>query len=157
MKRCFYFPVIILLLCTACPKDDTENCHYSITVINDSNFNIYYDIYPDTTGTYQSPNGLISNATYHKVNSHDNKKYRSRSCLEYMFTKGTSFYDGSFGLLDSLRIYIFDAIELEQELKFKTLKRYDLTLEDLRKLDWTVTYPPTEAMKDITMHPPYEP
>jgi len=58
---------------------------------------------------------------------------------------------------ETLGIYIFDAIELEQELKFKTLKRYDLTLEDLRKLDWIVTYPPTEAMKDITMHPPYEP
>ena len=35
------------------------------------------------------------------------------------------------------------------------LQRYRLKLEDLQKLDWTVAYPPTEAMKDMDIYPPY--
>ena len=156
MKSCFYLPVIlILLLCTACPKEDTENCHYSITIINDSNFDIYFCASPDTFATAYSPSAMVGNAVFWKVNSHDSKKDYERSCIEYKFTKGTSFHNGTYGLLDSLRVYIFDALVLEKELKYKTLKRYDLTLEDLRKLDWTVVYPPTEAMKDIIQYPPY--
>ena len=156
MKRYSYLPIVlILLLFTACPKIDTENCHYSITVINDSDFDIYHDIYLDTLGIYQSPKGLIGNAYWLKVPAKGNNRYVSQDCYEYFFTKGTSFYNGTYGLLDSLRVYIFDALEVEQNLKKEMLKRYDLTLEDLRKLDWTVAYPPTEAMKDIIQYPPY--
>lgn len=36
------------------------------------------------------------------------------------------------------------------------LQRYRLKLEDLQKLDWTVPYPPTEAMKDMDIYPPYK-
>ena len=36
------------------------------------------------------------------------------------------------------------------------LVRYDLKREDLERLHWTISYPPTEAMKDIHMYPPYE-
>ena len=156
MKRYLYLHVILtLLLCTACPKVDTENCHYSITIINDSNLDIYFRTSSDTFGTAYSASAMVGNAAFWKVNSHDSKKDYERSCIEYLFTIGTSFHNGTYGLLDSLRVYIFDALVLEQELKYKTLKRYDLTLEDLRKLDWTIVYPPTEAMKDIIQYPPY--
>jgi len=36
------------------------------------------------------------------------------------------------------------------------LQRYQLTLTELQQLNWTITYPPTEAMKNIKMYPPYE-
>jgi len=36
------------------------------------------------------------------------------------------------------------------------LQRYRLNLEDLQKLDWSVPYPPTEAMKDMDIYPPYQ-
>lgn len=36
------------------------------------------------------------------------------------------------------------------------LQRYQITLENLQKLNWTITYPPTQAMKDIKMYTPYE-
>ncbi len=36
------------------------------------------------------------------------------------------------------------------------LVRYDLRLNDLRLLNDTLYYPPTPAMKDIHMFPPYE-
>ena len=35
-------------------------------------------------------------------------------------------------------------------------QRYDLSLNDLKKLNWTITYPPVESMKDMHMYPPYK-
>jgi hypothetical protein len=39
--------------------------------------------------------------------------------------------------------------------KYMILQRYDLSLSDLERLNFEVTYPPNEAMKDIKMYPPY--
>ena len=36
------------------------------------------------------------------------------------------------------------------------LVRYDLKREDMERLHWRISYPPTEAMKDVHMFPPYE-
>jgi hypothetical protein len=38
---------------------------------------------------------------------------------------------------------------------YMVLRRYDLSLADLQCLNWIITYPPTEAMKDMKMYPPY--
>ena len=38
---------------------------------------------------------------------------------------------------------------------YMVLQRYDLSIDELEKLNWTVYYPPTEEMKDIDMFPPY--
>ena len=35
------------------------------------------------------------------------------------------------------------------------LQLYQLKLEDLQRLNWTITYPPTAAMRDVKMFPPY--
>ena len=75
----------------------------------------------------------------------------SRSCIEHQF--------GRIG--DSLFVYIFDAELIENTpweviaKDYLVLKRYDLTLEDLQRLNWKITYPPTEAMKDVKQYPPY--
>ena len=61
-----------------------------------------------------------------------------------------------------MSVFIFDSEVLEniewKEIRdnYMILKRYDLSLEDLQKLDFTLYYPPTEEMKDIKMYPPYE-
>lgn len=63
---------------------------------------------------------------------------------------------------DTLSIYIFNADTLNvydwSKIKegYKILKRYDLSLNDLKKLNWTIYYPPTEEMKNIHMYPPYK-
>ena len=36
------------------------------------------------------------------------------------------------------------------------VQRYHLTIKDLERLHWTVSYPPTEDMKDVNMWPPYK-
>ena len=36
------------------------------------------------------------------------------------------------------------------------LVRDDVKKEDMERLHWRISYPPTEAMKDVHMFPPYE-
>ena len=59
-----------------------------------------------------------------------------------------SFFFFDYEIFSSL-----DWEEIRDNRRF--LKRYDFSLEDLKRLNWTVTYPPTEAMKDIKQFPPY--
>jgi len=144
--------IIIVLLYEACALKDNDNCHHSITIINIGDFDIYYSISPDVPISAQV---LVSNPQFYKIGTHTSKKDRWRNCIEYEFTIGTSFSDGRFEPLDSMKVYIFDAHVLEQELKYKTLRRYDLGLKDFKHLNWKISYPPNEEMKDVVMHPPY--
>ena len=145
----------MLYMNDSCVDKESTNCHYYITIINDSDFDIYFNMPIDTTGFYYAASAMIANAFRYKVNAHNNKKYKDRECIEYKFTKGVTFPNGKYAPLDSLRVYILDATVLEQDLKYKTLIRYDLSLDNLRYLNWTVTYPPGEEMKNIVMYPPY--
>lgn len=62
---------------------------------------------------------------------------------------------------DTLSVYLFDASTYlnddwqQVRSAYKVLKRYDLSLDDFIKLNWTIRYPPTEAMKDMKQFPPY--
>ena len=63
--------------------------------------------------------------------------------------------------IDTMSLFIFDAGVFDayswDEIKndYKILKRYDLSLQDIKKLNHIILYPPTEAMKDMKMYPPY--
>jgi hypothetical protein len=63
---------------------------------------------------------------------------------------------------DTLSIYIFDIDTLnryewdEIQKDYKILQRYDISAEDIKYLNNEVPYPPTEAMKDMKMYPPYK-
>jgi hypothetical protein len=52
---------------------------------------------------------------------------------------------------DTLTTYDWETIRDE----YKILVRYDLSHNDLNRLDWKITYPPTETMKDMKMYPLY--
>jgi len=62
---------------------------------------------------------------------------------------------------DTLSLFIFDADTFDthnwEEIKndYKILQRYDLSPQDIKQLDYKITYPPTGAMKDMKMFPPY--
>ena len=48
-----------------------------------------------------------------------------------------------------------ETVSWEEVVKeYKVLARYDLTLEDLERLNWTIYYPPNEKMKGIKMYYP---
>lgn len=61
--------------------------------------------------------------------------------------------------LDTLMIYILDDQALKKEdvdIRQSFLQRYDLSLQDLQRLNWVLSYPPAENMKDIKMWPTYK-
>jgi hypothetical protein len=63
---------------------------------------------------------------------------------------------------DTLSVFIFNMDDLTQnsscdDLTYgkRLLQRYDMSLEDMKGLGSKVPYPPTEAMKNMKMYPPY--
>jgi hypothetical protein len=52
---------------------------------------------------------------------------------------------------DTMNTYSWKQIQDD----YKVLQRYDLSPENLQTLKYQISYPPTEAMKNMKMYPPY--
>ena len=150
-----YFLVLLFFLpFYSCRHIEDEDHHYTIRFANNSNKAIYIASpgYPDTTvsdcGTLLEPQ--IYKALPKEVNTSalDNRErwelaFGNRDQLPY----------------DTLIIFVLDAEKLEARnahAKYALLVRYDLGLKDLHRVNWMLTYPPSENMKDIKMWPPYK-
>ena len=57
---------------------------------------------------------------------------------------------------DSVVFSVFDGEHLEANDSDSFIVCYLLSLEDLKKLHFQVSYPPTEDMKDVYMYPSYD-
>lgn len=103
--------------------------------------------YPDTTLWGQTTHG------YTLIEP------RSRQIFETLLgTKGEVTFGHigdtiSFAIFDAdtIAAYPWDVINRE----YKIVRRYDLSIHDLQKLDYTLYYPPNESMRDMKMYPPY--
>ena len=158
--------LLLFILCSAhtCRPipEENENCHLTIYFSNNSEKNlrvtevfVHQIFFPDPfdTKTLSSTAELQK----YKINSSEQNNrdamYSNLRCYEDIFKRDT--------YSDEVYVYIFDAELIENTpwevvtRDYLVLKRYDLTLSDLQRLDWRVTYPPTEAMKDIKQYPPY--
>ena len=72
---------------------------------------------------------------------------------------GADLDDRNLNPIDTLMVFVFDAELLEtnpSNVEEALLLRYDLSLKDLQRFNWTLSYPPTESMKDIKMWPRFE-
>jgi len=132
--------VIVIYICfayfTICCSCRHENCHRRITMINNSNKSIYYyygSQYPDTILPYYSQFKSGDNYKIEKFSSGD---VGFRSCVE-----------GKFSIAKTISYILFDAQTIDTtpwdtvRAKYLILKRYDLSLEDLQRMNWTITYP----------------
>lgn len=86
-----------------------------------------------------------------------------KSNFKYSDSYGSSFEDlFSYLPQDTLSMYFFAQDTLnkysweEIQAGYKVLQRYDISLQDLIRLDYTIAYPPDERMKHIKMYPPFE-
>jgi hypothetical protein len=115
---------------------DIDHWDFKLKITNNSDRIIYFynsDIYPDTTISFE----------YNPINSIG---YRvNPGVTESNRIRGT--WEDKFQYIDTLMIFIFDEETLQivpwdtiQE-KYMILKRYDLSLEDLQGMNWTITYP----------------
>ena len=84
---------------------------------------------------------------------------------QWVFRSMNPYWEEDFTLIPYLQILIMDGDKFWQyyvapadtvRKYVPVLCRYQLTQPDLEKVNWVITYPPTEAMKDIKMYPPYE-
>ncbi|MCL2040056.1 MAG: hypothetical protein FWG85_06475 [Bacteroidetes bacterium] len=157
MTKHLLFVIILFLLCYRCSCEDYNN----IEICNNSNQTIYFTQginYPDTT--------LENNPNY--IDSKGNRTYIAGSSYNRIFPFKTNFttfhpYKSEFRYLyDTLMVFLFDGYIIDHtipeiiEKNYLVLQRYDLSLSDLEKLNWKIYYPPTEAMKDMKMWPPYK-
>lgn len=129
---------MVTILVSATCSNDNENCHNTVTIVNNSDKAIYFDFsfrYPDTLTLDPSP---VTAGDYYKIERKSTHKHLKRDCFEYDFKSSNS------GII---MYYIYDAQTLETVpwdtvvKKYMILKRYDLTLKDLDNLNWTITYP----------------
>lgn len=159
MKNTGKITIILMVLsfvfmANTCNKED-ENHHKTIEVVNNSEKAIYayFDVaYPDTLALSGVPSS--SEPSIYKVEPHK----RNKTALWQNTFWEVIFRDGRRILSDTLMVFIMDAELLESNtthVNNTIIQRYDLSLQDLQRINWTLTYPPSPNMSAIKMYPPY--
>lgn len=137
-----------------CSKDDEDN-HSTITMINNSEKEIYTYFggsYPDTLQDVGVPSS--SEPSIYKVASHE----RNATALWMSPSWEIVLCDRRQIPSDTLMVFVYDAELLDSKTSNvydAVIQRYDLSLQDLQQLNWTLTYPPSSDMRNIKMYPPY--
>jgi len=152
MKNTIRFSLIILLIAIFNRCGDVR---YPIILTNNSKHSI--GCYLASGGYYgtQYPDTLLSATNQYiikDIKSGGRYYYDSMIRWEEIFPKLRK---------DTLSIFIFHNDVLAKYTwddvrdQYMILKRYDLSLDDLRYLNFKIPYPPVEMMKDMKMYPPY--
>jgi hypothetical protein len=152
-KKFITIVIIIFVLMSACKNFPYQRYPYKIQNNSDSFIKAYIalstneGIYPDTSFFFPKDKLIIEIKPFDKYHSD----------VGASWDKIYSYFP-----LDTMSIFIFHADTLnkyqweEIRQRYKILKRYDLSLHDFQKLDYTIYYPPTETMKNMKMYPPYK-
>lgn len=155
MKKLLLIIVCVVLI--SCKFEGIGERKYTITVSNNSNHYIglhfalggLYDggLYPDTllpqSDEYVCKDIKVSGKYYYYSSAKWEEIYSNLPC-------------------DTMSVFIFHTDTLNkygwQEVRdgYKILRRYDLSLEDIKKMKWTIPYPPDESMAGMKMYPPYQ-
>ena len=151
MKTIFKYLVLFVVLtaATACPEPPVDKGGFMFYNNSNSNVCIYLGVASRKNGGSLYPDTMLTNKNTTIGPILKNSKY---------------YYDfNRFANTDTLCLFIIDSDTINkytwEEVKngYKILQRYDLLvdLKGLKQINFIVTYPPTEAMKDVHMYPPY--
>ena len=146
----FGFPNMMI----TCIPRESEECHTSIRVSNNSDKRIR--VVTMNSAHMTNPfditrlSFVMNPAHVVNIGEQNNRAATSvRFCIESDFRNDRS----------TLFLFVFDANVIENTSwdivarDYLVLRRYDLTLEDLRRLNWQVTYPPDARMRNVRMWP----
>ncbi|MCQ2282039.1 MAG: hypothetical protein MJZ99_05390 [Bacteroidales bacterium] len=135
----------------SCDTDDEQ--HHRISFYNGSAYNVFvaksYD-YPDTS-LWHTQNVMTLGWNL-EVGAHN---YNN----EALISRGS--YESKFISMDTLIVFVFNSDTLSSrgwdyvKDHNNVTQRYDLSLSNLRNLNWRIAFPPTEEMRNIKMWPPY--
>ena len=153
--RKFRMVVIMLLIPVlmggSCENDD-ENCHDRIDFLNKTSRTLY--VKKEESIILSRYNGYPYSDSYKTLPNENNN-----TAFFNVFSGRSDCYENT--LKDTLYIFIFEEDVLVNHSwadvvdKNLVLQRYDLSLKDLQQLNWQISYPPSEQMKEMKMYPPF--
>ena len=136
--------IALMCSCTllSCKYTEDEFHHYTITFYNNSDQWVYVDWSNRYQARLSTPmNGVLYSPDVYKVAPHS----YNTSALEIRgYWENKLVSDPKYGFMDTLMIFVYDANLLETTRKSNyepVLQRIDVTLEDLRKSNWVISYP----------------
>ena len=136
----------MLLICCftllSCKYKEDEFHHYTITFYNNSDQSVYVEWSNRYEAKRSTPlNGVLYSPDVYKVAPHS----YNRSALEIRGYWENELVSGpKYGFMDTLMIFVYDANILEATKIYNydaVLQRIDVSLDDLRKSNWLITYP----------------
>lgn len=145
--------LIILLGCSSCDPN-THLFLYPIDYTPRSQIHVYLGIQDTLVPAYQD----------YDATSQYNYGFTTveKKSVNLFIVPGSITAEEIFRMAnDTIRIFIFDTDTLakysweEISRNYNILQRYDLTLKDMKLLKHDIYYPPTPAMRNIKMWPPY--
>ena len=131
-------------LCFGCIHDD-EDSHHTITFYNNSDRDVY------VLGWDRKYLNESNMPIYRVWGDPWNHKVTSHSKNTEAFWDWDP-YEQTLKQVETILVFVFDAELLETNKEYSedaVLLRKDFSLEDLQRLNWTLSYPPTENMKTI--------
>lgn len=143
MKTVLVSALIILILASSTCRKEEGNCHYDITIKNTSKENVFFAVLVTGFGEpLPPPNAEIKcRLDGQLLRSGESYQYRPyNSCIENRMSDGEKiglFLVDSSLYNDSGVLYSCDSVEI----KNKILRHDVLNLNDLRSIDFTITYP----------------
>ena len=148
-------PIIIsAFTCYNYPDYEDESHHYKIYFENcwDKPIVVW-----STKDCYYLNNPCTMYVPFNKLWKYENQGeviYPGRIDGDYI--KHDGYYEDWFEEGDSLYIAVFDSDRNNENDSPRFLFSYLLSINDLQKVNFHLTYPPTENMKDLHMWPSYE-
>ena len=146
------FSLIVFTSCGSLMRDG----HVYFTIANDSGTQLFFDWcadYPDPDTAIVNtitPNMVKANpgCVIYPTSTEDISTHQLFGRIEKLYYN-TEYK--SFMLFDYDILMSPDISETSQAF----IVRYDITLDDLNRLNWVLHYPPTPDMQDVHMYPPY--
>ena len=149
MKHIYQIFILIVLI-TSC--SDKER-HYRVCFVNNTDFPIRVFNQRGTSPLHYVEWIRENNPCYYVPANSTNESTLSPG-LGWYFERLYEGVDATIFVLDAKYSYI-EVINRESDEGI-ILVRYDMSLQDFKDLDWEISFPPDERMKNIRMSPPYE-
>ena len=154
--------ILIIIGCTvlfqACPMIDRDMLPLYLENNSNDTLGVYvangfYSAYPDTLlpDKYQDgllsgvPKGHMTGAIYFFKSPEKEIKQLPKDTLSIFILS----MNNNYGIET-------DSIWKEMNYGTRFLRRYDMSMQDLKVLNNSIPYPPDERMKDMKMYPPYD-
>ena len=145
--------ILSAFTCYNYPDYEDEDHHYILYFKNCSDKSIV--IWSDKD-CYWYNNPCTMYLSYEKLWRYDNEGVNiSPGEMNGKYTRHDGYYENWLEDGDSMYIAVFDAERIHKNDSLRFLASYLLSLEDLQKVNFHLTYPPNEGMKDFHMWPPH--